>query len=219
MRSPIPLEEQLCQIPLFATADKQHLLALAQRATSVSFPAGAAIAESEGHRLGIVQSGRAEICSTDPQRSVVLRTLFAHDVFGAAALFCRNEDTLSRIRAACDCTCVFFEADAIRELLHTDNGFLDRYLSFLAGRVQFLNKKILCFTAGSAERRLALWLLSEEHDVILLPTTLTVLSDMLDIGRASLYRALDKLSAQGWITRKGREIRIQDYAALRDAYR
>ena len=81
-------------------------------------------------------------------------------------------------------------------------------LSFLAGRVCFLNRKIQCFTAGSAERRLALWLLSEEEEVITLPSSLTTLSDMLDIGRASLYRALDKLEGDGLIRRNGREITL-----------
>jgi CRP-like cAMP-binding protein len=78
----------------------------------------------------------------------------------------------------------------------------------LAGRVRFLNRKIQCFTAGSAERRLALWLLSEEEEVITLPSSLTTLSDMLDIGRASLYRALDKLENSGLISREGRNIAL-----------
>ena len=214
-----PTADTLHTIPLFATANQERLAALLTRATVRKYAAGDVIAESEGRELGILLSGRAEIRSTDPARTVILRTLLPHDVFGAASLFCADEVTLSRIEAQTACTCLFFDSVAIRTLLQTDAGFLDRYLSFLAGRVRFLNHIILCFTAGSAERRLALWLLSEEREVITLPATLTALADTLDIGRASLYRALDKLSAQGLISRKGREIRLCNAKELGNTYR
>jgi len=214
-----PSAKELGALPLFCTAKQENLTALLARSTCIEFSPGDVIAESEGRALGILLSGRAEIRSTDPARTVVLRTLLANDVFGAAALFCPDDTALSRIEAVSDCICLFFDTESVRTLLQADSGFLDRYLAFLAGRVRFLNRKILCFTAGSAERRLALWLLSEEREVIALPATLTVLADMLDIGRASLYRALDKLTDEGHITRKGREIRLLDTKALREAYR
>ena len=210
--------DTLRAIPLFATAQEEHLSALLARAAVRKFTAGDVIAESEGRELGILLSGRAEIRSTDPARTVILRTLLPRDVFGAASLFCADDTALSRIEAQAACRCLFFDSDAIRTLLQSDAGFLDRYLSFLAGRVRFLNHKILCFTAGSAERRLALWLLSEEREVITLPATLTALADTLDIGRASLYRALDKLSAQGLIAHKGREIRLLNAKELGNTY-
>ncbi|MBQ3483045.1 MAG: Crp/Fnr family transcriptional regulator [Clostridia bacterium] len=219
MKSSLPTASKLRALPLFATAKKDHLGVLLASGTVREFAAGETIAESEGRQLGILLSGRAEIRSVDPVRTVVLRTLLENDIFGAAALFCPDDAALSRIEAVSDCTCLFFDAASVRALLQTDSGFLDRYLSFLAGRVRFLNRKILCFTAGSAERRLALWLLSEERDTVTLPATLTVLADMLDIGRASLYRALDKLSDEGFIARRGREIRLLDPNALREAYR
>ena len=219
MKSSLPTPSELMTLPLFAAAKQDNLTALLAGGAITEFVAGDVIAESEGRQLGILLSGRAEIRSTDPARTVVLRTLLANDIFGAAALFCPEDTTLSRIEAVGDCTCLFFDAASVRTLLQTDSGFLDRYLAFLAGRVHFLNRKILCFTAGSAERRLALWLLSEEREIITLPATLTVLADMLDIGRASLYRALDKLSDEGLIARKGREIRLLDIPALREAYR
>ena len=60
----------------------------------------------------------------------------------------------------------------------------------------------------SAERRLALWLISEESNTVTLPASLSAFSDMLDIGRASLYRALDKLEGEGLIRREGRKITV-----------
>ena len=41
---------------------------------------------------------------------------------------------------------------------------------------------------------------------------------MLDIGRASLYRALDKLEAEGFIRRAGREITVVSQDAILQKY-
>ena len=96
----------------------------------------------------------------------------------------------------------------MRELLAQDEGFRDAYLVLLSDRVRFLNRKIQCFTAGSAERKLALWLISEDQKSIVLPSAIASLADMLDLGRASLYRALDKLEDEGLISRSGRTITV-----------
>ncbi|MBQ5661825.1 MAG: winged helix-turn-helix domain-containing protein, partial [Clostridia bacterium] len=51
-----------------------------------------------------------------------------------------------------------------------------------------------------------------------LNTSITSLSELLDIGRASLYRAFDKLCEDGLIEKDGRRIRIPDTEALLQAY-
>ena len=164
--------------------------------------------EGDARRLGILLSGKAKIHSADCGRNVILRELTAPGIFGAAALFCEGTLPLSRIEASSACRVLLLDAAAVRALMNADAGFRDAYLAFLAGRVRFLNHKILCFTAGSAERKLALWLTSENDSTILLPASLTALSDMLNIGRASLYRALDKLENDGLIHRDGRTITV-----------
>ena len=166
-------------------------------------------ADREGERLlGVLLEGRLEIQSSDHGRSVILRELRAPGVFGAAALFCEDEAPFSSISAKTASRVLWITPDAVRALLAEDAPFREAYLAFLAGRVRFLNRKIRCFTAGSAERRLALWLVSEEGESVMLPDSMTALSDMLDIGRASLYRALDKLMAEGLILREGKKITV-----------
>ena len=78
----------------------------------------------------------------------------------------------------------------------------------MSGRICYLNHKIRYLTAGSAERRLALYLASFEKDIIELDASLSSLSELLDIGRASLYRAFDTLIADGYIEKNGRTIRL-----------
>ncbi len=197
-------------LPLFQRTDQETLAAWLtdSKATQATVTAGTELSGTEERHLGILLEGRAEIHSADNGRTVVLRTMNAPGVFGAASLFCENPLPLSYIEAKTACRLLYVPLDGVRRLLSEDEGFREAYLTFLAGRVCFLNRKIQCFTAGSAERRLALWLLSEENTTVTLPASLSTLADMLDIGRASLYRALDKLEGDGLIRRSGREITV-----------
>ena len=202
--------ERIGTLPLFAKTDTDTLAKwlTADGAVKKSFPAGTNLSNDSDKQLGILLEGRAEIQSADNGRCVVLRTMNAPGVFGAASLFCESALPLSHIEAKTACEVLYVPLDHVRRLLAEDEGFREAYLTFLAGRVCFLNRKIQCFTAGSAERRLALWLLSEENQTVTLPASLSKLADMLDIGRASLYRALDKLEGDGLIRRNGREITV-----------
>ena len=73
-------------------------------------------------------------------------------------------------------------------------------------------------TAGSAERRVALFLFSFGKDTVELDASLSSLSDLLNIGRASLYRALDTLIADGYIQKEGRTIHLLDADAMIQNY-
>ena len=199
----------LQSIPLFSKADPTLLQEITEKnATLQTLSQGEHIGADGTPLLIILLEGRVKIFSADQEKNVILRTLEPGEVCGAASLFLDSPSPISRIEAAERSTVLLFDAHTVRELLNRDPRFLDAYLAFLAGRVQFLNRKIRCYTAGSAERRLALWLASEPHSTIRLPDSISALADTLDIGRASLYRSLDKFEAEGLITRRGREITV-----------
>ena len=208
----------LITLPLFRHCDKAVLLRVLQahacEATDTP-PAGAVLADAPA--LGVLLSGRAQIRSTDKE-GVILRTLKKGDVFGAASLFLQDAAPLSQIVAQDPCTTLLLSRTAVCELMQRDGAFLDEYLAFLAGRVNFLNQKIRCYTAGSAERRLAMWIAAEGKETLILPDSIASLAKTLDIGRASLYRALDKLEENGLIGRKGRTITVPSVDALLEIY-
>ncbi len=168
--------------------------------------------------LGVVLSGKLLILSTDEARSVVLRSVEKGEIFGAASLFTEAHAPLSRLKAKGAVQLLFLDRDAVHGLLRADANFMDAYLRLLADRIEFLNGKIRAFTAGSAERRLALWLLEHAQGDFVRNTNLAVLADVLDIGRASLYRALDKLENEGLILRNGRDICILSPDELMQKY-
>ncbi len=169
-------------------------------------------------RLGILLSGKATVSTPSEGHAVLLRFLGAGDAFGIANLFSKDR-FVSVIRANGSCRCVFFSEAAVGELLARDKGFRESYIGFLTGRIRFLNRKIGYLTAGSAERRLAIYLSSFGEREIQLEDSITSLSDLLNLGRASLYRAFDRLCQDGYLLKNGRTLTVPNAQALKDAYK
>ena len=83
------------------------------------------------------------------------------------------------------------------------------YIAFLSQRIRFLNRKIDSFTAPSAREALLRHLLEIHRDgAAEITGGYSQLARTLNIGRASLYRALDALEAEGCIRRDGKCITI-----------
>ncbi len=86
------------------------------------------------------------------------------------------------------------------------------YLSFLTGRIFYLNRRIDAYTGGSAECRLAMYLLDNQQDgvppKVTLPFGMNKLAELLGIGRASLYRAMETLEKKGIAARKGNALQF-----------
>ena len=166
----------------------------------------------------ILLSGKATVKTPGESHRTLLRFLRAGDMFGIANLF-SNRPYVSTVRAVGGCRVCRISEDAIRALLEQDKDFLYQYLGFLSGRIQFLNQKIGFLTAGSAERRLALYLTSLGEKTVELDASISALSDLLDVGRASLYRAFDKLSEDGFLLKDGRKFTLLDAEGMLRAYR
>ncbi len=193
------LESNGCQVCVFSDGDRVHPPATADKAA------------------GILLSGKATVTTPDPTREALLRYLDAGELFGIAGLF-DNAPSVSIIRAKGTCRVFFLTGDAVKTLLEEDHVFLSHYLAFLSGRIRYLNQKIGYLTAGSAERRLALYLASCGEERIELDASISALSDLLDVGRASLYRAFDRLSADGFLQKEGRTLTLLDVHGMLRAY-
>lgn len=166
---------------------------------------------------GILLSGSAVVTTPDPTKTTLLRYLGVGEPFGIANLFC-DAPYISMIRAHGSCRVFLMPERAIKGLLEEDHAFLYQYLGFLSGRIRYLNRKIGYLTAGSAERRLALYLASLGKESVRLSESISALSDLLDVGRASLYRAFDKLTEDGFLAKDGRTIRLLDIDGMLAAY-
>lgn len=169
--------------------------------------------------VGRIMRGSATISSRDGGRNVLLRTVGAGALFGIANLYSMDAPFPSVVCAKTSCDVLFIEAEAVRSLIENDKAAMRSFMMLLGNRIIYLNKKINAFTAGSAERRLSLFLADNEVDGIFrADTSMTALAEMLDIGRASLYRALDALEADGLIERQDKCIIIKDKNSMLEKY-
>ena len=97
--------------------------------------------------------------------------------------------------------------------MRRDFSITENYIRYLAGRVWFLNETISNLTAGTVEQRLAGFLLERPASGI--PSSMAGLARQLNVGRASLYRAMDALEAEGLIRRDGKTLTVLDWEGLR----
>ncbi len=171
--------------------------------------------------LCIIVKGEVLVHGKEGAADLLLRILRPGDTFGVASLLGQHGgDPVTRVTASTPTQALCMSEETLRSLLLSDSALAMRYIDFLADRIRFLNRRISCLGAGSAEKRLCAWLDSVipegmdswDHTLRL---SMSRLADVLGLGRASLYRALDTLSEQGLISREGKVIRIPDRAALR----
>lgn len=188
------------------------------RAEMLRFESGQTIYSKNHYRrsLGILLSGKAEVRKKSAGHTVILNRLTPPRLFGAAILFQDDEEYVSEVLALEPSAILFIRQDLLTECMRRDFTLVENYLAFLSQRIRFLNRKIDSFTQASAEGRLAWYLLdiSEGETAVYFPVSLKNLAKVLNLGRASLYRALDALTESGLIERNGKHIRILNKARL-----
>lgn len=214
---------QLQTTPLFQGISSETILALitSQKTVTQTFKAGDFIysPESTEKQLGVFLSGNATAHSVDSQNGVLLRSFAKNDMFGLATLFGSRNRYVSIITAKNSCRVMFFSAEDIRPLLD-DPTFSMNYIRCLSDKICYLNTKISCFTAGSPERKLAFFLcLQSPANNFSLNINANALSEMLNVGRASLYRAFDKFTEDGFIKKEGKTITLINRNAMLNFYK
>ncbi|MVB11525.1 Crp-like helix-turn-helix domain protein [Caprobacter fermentans] len=169
--------------------------------------------------IGIVLSGGLKAIKGGGQ-GIVLNTFESGGIFGVAGLFNSSCHYVSEIVATRRSRVLFLPQALLKDLIYREPRVAENYITFLSGRIRFLNICIDHFTGGSAEARIAHFLVAlgeGKHGPFELPCSLTQLSDTLGIGRASLYRALGTLVGSGLIKRSGRWVEILDPEGLKNA--
>lgn len=205
--------------PIFYGTDERTVERFfhAEAVRTQCFDSGTTVYSSEyGQGLvGFVLLGSAHVHAGGTKEPILLRTVGVGDLFGIANLYAETEPFPTKIIACEHCETAFFSGEHFRKFIESDPTALRNFLTLQSKKIIYLNRKILTFTAGSAEKKLAVFLL--DHAVnrqVIPPCSMSCLSDMLGMGRASLYRAIDRLEAEGWIERKEKSFVIRNPDAL-----
>ena len=131
------------------------------------------------------------------------------------ALINDRADYATTLTARAPCRVLLLPQALVEELMGRFPEVGRNYVAYLSGRICFLSGKIDALTAGSAERKVAQYLLSRlEGGWVELDCSAAGLARRLGVSRASLYRALDALAGRGVLRREGRRVQVLQPDAL-----
>lgn len=167
--------------------------------------------------IGVLLSGRARIVSGSGD--TLLRILKTGDLFGAASAFAMGETNRTTVIASGNCNVMIIPENVINEIISSDVSAAKRYIAFLSDRINFLNSRISTLTAGDAVAKTAGFILSLETDDdgnAIINDSLTNVASRLNMGRASLYRTIDKFETDGFLKREKDTLTILNRDGLED---
>lgn len=217
MRQLSPASLSLAAHPLFDEIAPARIPALlGSSARIASFARGDLLSASVDSEpsLSFLMEGAALVYkeSCDGHRLLMSR-LSAGSLYGMASLY-HSAPFPTAIHAETPCSVLIWPKASVETAFEKEPTLSRNYIRLLSERIHFLNHRIETLTGDDPKARLLRLLLSLPPDTaisdgsIRLPYALSQLAELLGIGRASLYRALDALEAEGAITRNGRVIRI-----------
>jgi len=158
--------------------------------------------------LAYIKDGSALIKS---KSSVYLmRKINKGSFFSVANIFLDSE-YISEIVVKKEMSIIFFDEYLVKETIRNSSDFALNYIKFLADRIYFLNQKIDLLTNNTNTNKVIAYLLNEydrQGKNIRLDGSYAKLAEILNMSRASLYRALDEMQDKKMINRKGKDIEI-----------
>lgn len=210
--------DTICSAKIFCDADKDILKRIFSEYEPevFTYKKGETIYSLSQFRLavGIILRGSARVVKDN---GIEISTLKEKEIFGCASLFASRDYYVNNIVAIKDCKVVFIDKATVERIMKEDNNFSLSFIRYLSDRLYYLNTRIVSFTGGTAESRLAHYLNTyfSKNECTEIVISASHLAFSLDIGRASLYRAFDKLCEKGAITKNGKTVTLVNEAELK----
>ena len=173
--------------------------------------------ESFVRRIGFIISGACEVLNKHETGSDVrLRPLGIGDTFGILSVFSDGEDFPTTIVATKATEILYITKDEIYSLVEGSPKVALNVIEFFAGRINFLNTKVVTFSSISVEQKVARYIIekSQKQSASVIALNKAKASTELGIGRASLYRTLSQFSDEGLIKIDNKSIQIIDLNGL-----
>ena len=178
--------------------------------TLESFVSGATLHQPPNAqpRLGLVLEGQLQV----RQQRLPVNVLGPGDLFGASSLF-HEGDYAAVLIPLSPVQALFFTQSLVDQLLEREPLVRHNYLRYLAQRIHFLSGRIQSLAQPGAEVKLARYLLCEQQQGVV-SLSAAELARRLSIGRATLYRAFQRLEEDGLIRREGKNVFLPNIPAL-----
>lgn len=196
---------------IFKDADEKLLTnVLNTYGKSVSYSKNDTVFSKETYSpvICIIIKGEARVSKGE----TVISHLKDGEIFGAAFLYNQSYEFENTVTALTPLKVVIIEKSGVDQLIKCDSSISFNYISYLSERIGFLNSKIEGYTKPNAEEKLLLYL-KKNSDInngkCEISVSMTELSHVLQISRASLYRVIENLENQGKICRDGKKIYVK----------
>ena len=196
---------------IFKDADEKLLTnVLNTYGKSVSYSKNDTVFSKETYSpvICVIIKGEARVSKGE----TVISHLKDGEIFGAAFLYNQSYEFENTVTALTPLKVVIIEKSGVDQLIKCDNSISFNYISYLSERIGFLNSKIEGYTKPNAEEKLLLYL-KKNADInngkCEISVSMTELSHVLQISRASLYRVIEALEQQGKICRDGKKIYVK----------
>ena len=197
----------LQNVPLFALCSPETIDAVSSLPV-LTHMKGACLPKAG--ELVVLLWGKARVNRRQGEKTVLLNRLSEGNCFGFAGLFSdRLPDT--EIVFSANTAIVVIPRETVERLIMTDAVFARNIIATLSRKVRFLNGKIAGYTAKDSGEKLYRHMLSLPKDAdgcVILGESMASLSRRLDMGRASLYRAVDALMAEGKLQKIGQKYKL-----------
>ncbi len=193
---------------LFETAEYALHSPGAKRAV---YQKGDRVFYEQGGALGVLLSGKVCVGGRRDRHKLVLNEMYPGVVFGFSSLFEGEKHFETDICACRKSEVLWLEEALIEELLGLERRVGRNIIALQAEKIRFLNEKVLSFSSSDNEKKLLLYLEAlpaSEEGRREVPLGMSALSARLSMGRASLYRAFDRLEEENMIRREGRAVYI-----------
>lgn len=162
--------------------------------------------------LAVILKGKAEVSKEKNSSFLYMNTLEAGNVFGLSCLFSEEKEFPTTVRAKEDCRVLLLDQKVISEIFTLYPSAIAKYINILSNKIHFLNKKIDSLSTPNAKTSIKNFFLSIAESTgnkeFTLPISISKLSEMLSIGRTSVYRSIDELIEEGFMKKDGKAIKI-----------
>ena len=168
-------------------------------------------------KVGFVIDGCCEVKRVHSDGTTLpLNSIMRYGSFGIVAVLSESSEYLSCVISKNKSSVAFINRDDLFLLIREHPCIALNVAKFLANRIVFLNDKVHTFSGTSVEKKLSNFLISRMKSTGLLEFELNRkrTAELISTGRASLYRALDALRDEGYITYDSKKIYINDPKGL-----
>ncbi len=171
--------------------------------------------------LIVILSGELDAEINDPAgRTIKMETLKSSSIVASAILFASEASLPVTLTAAAGkkTTLLYIPSESVIKLCLSSPAILLNYLRDTGDKVTFLAEKIRLFKFSNLRQKTAGFLidlsLRQKSEMITLPYTKEVISEIFGVTRPSLSRVFSELAHEGTISQNGKKISILDRKKL-----